>query len=495
MATVIDSLVIELGLDPSKFTKGQREAFDALRKMQDEAEKANNKAKAGFDLLDVSLSKLTSSALKFGGALLGARGFEDLIVKITAMNNELGRTAEILGVNNEELSKWQNIAERAGGSKQEMSETFGNITRNISQVNVTGPNTDFFQWLRKLGVNYRQFVDPKGQVNNMTGLLEAISGGMQNLPAGERQLASQALGLGQQNQLLFGQGPAQIQEQLKQQERIKVTTDAQVENARKLVSQWEELKQAIEQAANSVEENFHGAISDTLESMNSLLDVVNNKGDKKSSDRFWKPWTDPESNKDPLFKFLYETFFKKSSGGRGNTQFGPFLPTSTSEPNVKEGANLPLGLYAVASSLTGIPGFQVTGGKDTYHAGFASAHNKGLAMDFTIGNAANAAKLETMINAKFKELGIDAKAINEYDPLKRSPMSNGPHMHLGFKSQEALSQFNAAKAGGKIEFNIDTLNVRADDPQGLANGVVGASRVQGAVKNRGQAVNSNGGFQ
>jgi hypothetical protein len=29
--TVIDSLVVELGLDPTKFTKGQRDALDAFK--------------------------------------------------------------------------------------------------------------------------------------------------------------------------------------------------------------------------------------------------------------------------------------------------------------------------------------------------------------------------------------------------------------------------------------------------------------------------------
>src|SRR3979490_1522309 len=39
MPTVIDSLVVELGLDPKNFTKGQREALDAFKKTQEEAVK------------------------------------------------------------------------------------------------------------------------------------------------------------------------------------------------------------------------------------------------------------------------------------------------------------------------------------------------------------------------------------------------------------------------------------------------------------------------
>lgn len=494
MATIIDSLVIELGLDPSKFTQGQKEAIDALRKMQEETEKSAKKIKGGFADIDNILSKVTTSMLKFGAAALGARGIAELVTNLTRMNTEIGRSAELIGTSSEELSKWEGIAARAGGSAQEMRETFGTITRNISQVNVTGPNTDFFQWLRKLGVNYRQFIDQKGQVNNMTGLLEAISGGMQTLPPGERQLASQALGLGTQNTLLFGQGPQQIQQMLEDQKRINVVTEQQTENARKLNSQWEELKQSITNAANALYDGFHGAMSGALEDANVLMDLINNH-DKRALDRYLSPWSDTGYGPGEEPARGLRPFRRSGGPRRTGEQFGPFQPQTELTPNVRPGANLPLGLYAAAASLANIPGFEVTGGRDAYHNKFKSQHNEGLALDFTIGNAANAAKIETMINAKFKELGIDAAALNEYDPAKRSAGWTGPHMHLGFKSQDALRQFNEAKAAGKIDFHIDNLNVTANDPKGLANGVMGAPRVNSAVQNRSSAANANAGQQ
>jgi hypothetical protein len=39
MPTVIDSLILELGIDASKFSKGQRDALDAFKKTQEEAVK------------------------------------------------------------------------------------------------------------------------------------------------------------------------------------------------------------------------------------------------------------------------------------------------------------------------------------------------------------------------------------------------------------------------------------------------------------------------
>jgi len=43
-ASVLDSLVLEFGIDHRPFTKGQREVLDDLRKFQEEAEKAGTKA-------------------------------------------------------------------------------------------------------------------------------------------------------------------------------------------------------------------------------------------------------------------------------------------------------------------------------------------------------------------------------------------------------------------------------------------------------------------
>lgn len=492
MATIIDSLVVELGLDPTKFNAGQKKAVDALRELQEKSEKFSKGAAGSWKEMEESLGRLTTYALKFGGALLGASGFKDLVEKLTNMNAQLGRSAELIGVNADELSKWEKVAERAGGSAEDIRNTFSSMARAVAQVNVTGPNTEFFQWLSKLGVNYRNFIDSKGQLSDFTNFFKAISDGMAKLPAGERQLASSALGIGSQNTLLFNQGGGRIQSMLDAQERIGHITEQQAENSRAIAAAWAEIQQRLENGARILLDKWAPTIISTLRELNKILDLFNNKG------------ADPEPNA-VLSGGAAFGRYPNAYGGRGRPSTGGgFWDSSTgggiergpSGVRVKEGSNVPFGLYALAQSLSDLPTFgRITSGNDAFHRGLPSAHNRGLALDFTLNNPRMAAMVETAMREKFAALGIDAKVLNEYDPKQRGPHTTAPHLHVGFANQAAAKKFNAAREAGKIDFHIQNLNIKANNPTELANGVAGSGPVAGAVRNRGSAVNEQGGFQ
>src|SRR5262249_11998105 len=107
MPTVIDSLVIELGLDPTKFTKNQRTLVQSLRKLQDDMEKGGKEMERRQSLLADGFRKLKGEALaflsiSFGGA--AARRFFDFLTNADAA---VGRTSRTLDESVVTLSAWQ----------------------------------------------------------------------------------------------------------------------------------------------------------------------------------------------------------------------------------------------------------------------------------------------------------------------------------------------------------------------------------------------------
>jgi hypothetical protein len=70
MATVIDTLIVELGLDPKKFTTGQREAMSETRRALEEGKRGGKDIERQADAINNTLSKLKGQALKGQAQLL-----------------------------------------------------------------------------------------------------------------------------------------------------------------------------------------------------------------------------------------------------------------------------------------------------------------------------------------------------------------------------------------------------------------------------------------
>jgi hypothetical protein len=193
MATVIDSLLIELGIDASKFNSEQKKIVADLKKISEEAEKTANaevesskkaedatkktgaeKKKSATEDKKTTVEKKKASEeenkagkqsdkiakethvntkktadgfdkakdalLGFGTAFLGLAGIKALnaMVSETAKNSaELGRQSIILGVPSEELQSWGALAKAVGGSEEDVIGSLQSIQSAL---------TDFATW-------------------------------------------------------------------------------------------------------------------------------------------------------------------------------------------------------------------------------------------------------------------------------------------------------------------------------------------------------------
>lgn len=120
-ATVIDALLVTLGLDTSQFRKGQQEVSDDLKKQREDAKKTakemaeqGKKAAAFFGSIKTELLALT-------GVTVTAGGLMSFVKSTTSGLMELSIQAKSLGMTAKELDGVGKAAEAAGSSVEKIS--------------------------------------------------------------------------------------------------------------------------------------------------------------------------------------------------------------------------------------------------------------------------------------------------------------------------------------------------------------------------------------
>ena len=115
-ATVIDALLITLGLDTSDFRKGQKDVSDDLKKQREDAKKTakemaeqGKKAAAFFGSIKTELLALT-------GVTVTAGGLRSLVKNTTSSLMDLSIQSKALGMTARELDGFGKAAESAGSS-------------------------------------------------------------------------------------------------------------------------------------------------------------------------------------------------------------------------------------------------------------------------------------------------------------------------------------------------------------------------------------------
>src|SRR6185369_17831947 len=152
MTAVIDSLVLEFGLDPSSFTKGQREAIDNLRKFEAEAEKIGTRAEQQTKKTVDMMSALRREVVGVAAAFLGARGVTSFLQNLNTMDAAIGRSALTFNMSARELSTWEGAAGQAGAKAGEMKATIGALTSDLNEFMITGQSS-LLDMLGPLGVD------------------------------------------------------------------------------------------------------------------------------------------------------------------------------------------------------------------------------------------------------------------------------------------------------------------------------------------------------
>ena len=133
MPTVIDSFVLEFGLEPRKFTQGQRDAVDGLRKLEEASMIAGRRVEESGAKISSIFKIVKGGALGFLGAFAGVEA-ASFINWVGQMDANVGRMARSMDQSVPNLSTWQYALQQVGGTAEDATGALGGLQNAINQV-------------------------------------------------------------------------------------------------------------------------------------------------------------------------------------------------------------------------------------------------------------------------------------------------------------------------------------------------------------------------
>lgn len=138
MATVIDALVVTLGLDASGFKKGQQETKEGLDKIRKNSEQTAKDMEAAGKRAASFFGSIRTELLALVGVTLSANGIKNFITSTANSLQQLGINSKALDMSAKSLDGWSRAAEAAGSSAEKMQGTLAGFQGMLTEVRTGG---------------------------------------------------------------------------------------------------------------------------------------------------------------------------------------------------------------------------------------------------------------------------------------------------------------------------------------------------------------------
>jgi hypothetical protein len=138
MATLIDSLVVELSLDPSKFSPRAKQAVDDLNKLEQADSRRSKGQVENTRNVAEAVRGLTTQAIELFGVFTGAVGLKDFVASTINAGSNVGRLSRAIGVSTIEITKWQAVAQEYGSTAENMAGAYQSLSNVFSAWKVGG---------------------------------------------------------------------------------------------------------------------------------------------------------------------------------------------------------------------------------------------------------------------------------------------------------------------------------------------------------------------
>lgn len=277
-ATVIDALLVTLGLDTSQFRKGQQEVSDDLKKQREDAKNtAKEMAEQGKKAASF-FSSIKTELLALTGVTVTAGGLISFVKSTTSGLMDLSIQSKALGLSSRELDGWSKSAEAAGSSAEKISASLQGFQGAIQGARVGDYSSSIFGGLAQLNALTGQNFDVWGQ--DASSLAKTSLDALRKIsdPNLRRQVG---LSLGFDDATLQRNQEGKFLPDVDRLTKSSGITDASTKGAKEFTAAWAELGQNLDTVKNQI---YVGLIP-TIRDLNGLL-IEWSSGNAKSSSFF-----------------------------------------------------------------------------------------------------------------------------------------------------------------------------------------------------------------
>ena len=230
MATIIDSLLVTLGLDSSKFDAANSKVSKGLKDTGEQADKTGDKIKKSGKDSESAFSGAARGAAGFFVALGGAAALTSFIEKTVESNAALDRLAKNLGSSAETVSSWSQAAEVAGGSAEGLQGTMDMLSKSQTELQLTG-NSSLIPYFSALGI---AMTGANGKARQSDEIMLDLSDRFSKMDRTQANNMGRMMGIDQGTMNLLLKGRGEVELMTKRQREASAVTKQQAEESSKL---------------------------------------------------------------------------------------------------------------------------------------------------------------------------------------------------------------------------------------------------------------------
>jgi len=258
MATVIDALVMTLGLDSKEFDKSSKKIDTDLTKVKRKSKKTADEMSAHNKRAAESYRRIKVELLGLLAALGAAAGVKGFLRDMVGGEATLGRLSRNLNVSARSLEAWGTVAAGVGEKASSAYAAMQALQVGLGEARVKG-HSALTDTARQYGINLQGVTNPEQAMMR-------IAAKIRSLPHSEGMYVSGQLGMGSLYNLL-DMPQEKLTRYLKFASSLSHITRGSARNAERLQMQWAMLGQRL----RGVEERIFTGISPGLSRMMSLF--------------------------------------------------------------------------------------------------------------------------------------------------------------------------------------------------------------------------------
>ena len=244
MPTVIDSLVVMLGLDSKDLESKSPGAVNSLSKIEKQGAKTEGvlgKIHKTSKETARGINDLSRTLNGFLAVIGGTVAIKAFIADFITVNAQLDRLSRNLGLEVSTISAWSNAAEQLGGSAQGLQGTLDMLSKSQTQLMLTGESS-LIPYMSALGIS---LADVNGKARPVTDILLELSDRFSRMDRTTANNLGRMMGIDQGTLNLLLQGRKELELEIKRQKEQNAVTKAQAEEAVKLQRAIVNIKQTF----------------------------------------------------------------------------------------------------------------------------------------------------------------------------------------------------------------------------------------------------------
>jgi len=230
MATIIDSLLVTLGLDSSEFDSKRSKVDKGLKSTGDEADKTGKKLKQSGKSGAEGYETLTKSAAKFLALIGGTMAVKRFIEQTIESSAALALLSRNLGESANTISAWSNAAELAGGSAEGLQGTMDMLSKSQTELQLTG-QSGLIPYFTALGVG---LADVNGKARPVNDILLDLSERFARMDRTTANNFGRMMGIDQGTMQLLLKGRTEVELMIARQKEYGAVTKKQAEEGARL---------------------------------------------------------------------------------------------------------------------------------------------------------------------------------------------------------------------------------------------------------------------